>query len=179
MSARSRTRRCSRRRGAWAATTALSCVSLEPHTLDDVLATVELVAGLAGVEERGSEVVADLRQRLAAVELPIHRRRVAAIEWLDPLFAPGHWVPEQVARAGGIPVIGWAEEPSRELAWKALAETDPEVIVLGLCGFDLPAASASGARLNLRRSWPPRRPGRADSCGRSTARPTCRGPARG
>jgi iron complex transport system substrate-binding protein len=111
--------------------------SLEPHSLTDVLATIEIVARLAGVEERGNALVADLRRRLAAVELPHRSRRVAMIEWLDPLFAPGHWVPEQVERAGATPVIGWSGEPSRELAWSAVALADPEVVVLGLCGFDL------------------------------------------
>jgi len=112
-------------------------VSLEPHSLPDVLATIEIVAGLAGIEERGGQVVADLRRRLAAIEPPHRSSRVAMVEWLDPLFAPGHWVPEQVERAGGRPVIGWAGEPSRELAWTAVAEADPQVLVLGLCGFDL------------------------------------------
>lgn len=111
--------------------------SLEPHTLADVLATIQVVAGLAGVEERGAQVVADLRLRLASVERPHRSPGVAMIEWLDPLFAPGHWVPEQVERAGGRPVIGWAGEPSRELPWSAVEEADPEVVVLGLCGFDL------------------------------------------
>jgi iron complex transport system substrate-binding protein len=112
-------------------------VSLEPHSLSDVLATIEIVARLAGIEERGEALVADLRRRLAAIEPPHRSRRLAMIEWLDPLFAPGHWVPEQVQRAGGTPVIGWPEEPSRELPWSAVAEADPEVVVLGLCGFDL------------------------------------------
>jgi iron complex transport system substrate-binding protein len=112
-------------------------VSLEPHSLDDVLATIQVVARLAGVEERGRALVAELRHRMAAAEGPDRSPRVAMIEWLDPLFAPGHWVPEQVERAGGTAVIGWAGEPSRELAWIALADADPEVVVLGLCGFDL------------------------------------------
>ena len=112
-------------------------VSLEPHSLTDVLATIEIVAGLAGIEERGAEVVANLGRRLAAIVPPQRSPRVAMVEWLDPLFAPGHWVPEQVERAGGAPVIGWAGEPSREIAWSAVAEADPEVVVLGLCGFDL------------------------------------------
>jgi len=112
-------------------------VSLEPHSLDDVFATMEIVARLAGVEERGAGVVADLRRRVAGIERPHRSRRVAMVEWLDPLFAPGHWVPEQVERAGGASVIGWAGEPSREVAWSAVAEADPEVVVLGLCGFDL------------------------------------------
>ena len=112
-------------------------VSLEPHSLTDVLATIEIVAGLVGIEERGAEVVANLGRRLAAIVPPQRSPRVAMVEWLDPLFAPGHWVPEQVERAGGAPVIGWAGEPSREIAWSAVAEADPEVVVLGLCGFDL------------------------------------------
>jgi len=112
-------------------------VSLEPHSLSDVLATIEIVARLAGVRQRGAQVVASLRRRLAVVERPHRSRRVAMVEWLDPLFAPGHWVPEQVERAGGRSVIGWPGERSRELAWSAVAGTDPEVVVLGLCGFDL------------------------------------------
>ena len=114
-------------------------VSLEPRSLTDVLATVEIVARLAGVEVQGAQLVTDLRQRLATIERPHPAPRVAIIEWLDPLFAPGHWVPEQVELAGGTPVIGWAEEPSRELPWRDLTDSDPAVVVLGLCGFDLPA----------------------------------------
>jgi iron complex transport system substrate-binding protein len=113
-------------------------VSLEPHTLDDVFATIELVAALGGVEPRGRALVADLRRRMDAIQRPSTHRRVALVEWLDPLFAPGHWVPEQVELAGGRAVAGWAHEPSRELAWAAFAAADPEVVVLGLCGFDLP-----------------------------------------
>ena len=127
-------------------------VSLEPHSLHDVLATVEVVAGFAGVEERGAVLVAELRRRLEAVERPHRSRRVAMVEWLDPLFAPGHWVPEQVERAGGRPVIGWAGEPSRELTWSAIADADPQVVVLGLCGFDLPTSLREWA------SFSPRQP---------------------
>jgi iron complex transport system substrate-binding protein len=112
-------------------------VSLEPHSLADVLATIGLVAELAGVPERGERLVDELERRLSAVERG-PTRRVALVEWLDPLFAPGHWVPEQVERAGGASVIGQARERSRESTWEAMATADPEVIVLGLCGFDLP-----------------------------------------
>ena len=112
-------------------------VSLEPHSITDVFATIQLVADLAGVGYRGSELVASLEGRLEAVEKTSKTPRVALIEWLSPLFAPGHWVPEQVELAGGIPVIGEAGERSREASWDALAEADPDVIVLGLCGFDL------------------------------------------
>ena len=113
-------------------------VSLEPHTVADIAATIRLVARLAGVEDHGDGVVGELERRLKAVDRPERRSRVAVIEWLDPPFAPGHWVPEQVERAGGRSVFGRAGERSQEVAWQDLAAADPEVIVLGLCGFDLP-----------------------------------------
>jgi iron complex transport system substrate-binding protein len=112
-------------------------VSLEPHSLGDVLATIRLVAQLASVERRGGELAAGLAHRLEQVESPANRRRVALVEWLDPLFAPGHWVPEQVEMAGGVSVIGQMGERSRQASWEDLAGADPEVVVLGLCGFDL------------------------------------------
>lgn len=113
-------------------------VSLEPHSLADVFATIGLVGELAGVPERGSELVSALRRRMGRVPQPATRRRVALVEWLSPLFAPGHWVPQQIEAAGGISVIGEAAQRSRETSWDALTAADPEVVVLGLCGFDLP-----------------------------------------
>ena len=139
--------------------TAPMIVSLEPHSLADVLATIELVAELAGVPERGRELGNGLWQRLDAVSLQSEPRRVALVEWLSPLFAPGHWVPEQVERAGGVSIIGQAGERSRESTWKALAAADPEVLVLGLCGFDLPrsleewAAFEPPESLTRTRAW--------------------------
>jgi iron complex transport system substrate-binding protein len=112
-------------------------VSLEPHSIDEVFATIQLIADLAGVPERGTGLVASLDARLGAVLGPSVAPRVALIEWLSPLFAPGHWVPEQVELAGGLAVIGEAGERSREASWDSLAEAEPHVIVLGLCGFDL------------------------------------------
>jgi iron complex transport system substrate-binding protein len=113
-------------------------VSLEPHTIADIAATIRLVAGLAGVEQRGEVLLDEFERRLEAVDRPDRRPGVAVIEWLDPPFAPGHWVPEQVERAGGRSVFGGAGERSQEAAWQDLAAADPEVMVLGLCGFDLP-----------------------------------------
>lgn len=134
-------------------------VSLEPHSLTDVFASIGLVAELAGVPERGSKLVDRLSRRLNAIPQPTTRRRVALVEWLSPLFAPGHWVPEQVERAGGASVFGEAGERSRESSWDALAEADPEVVVLGLCGFDLPRtvqewrAFEAPAPLAATRAW--------------------------
>lgn len=124
-------------------------VSLEPHSMADVLATIGHVAQLAGVREAGQRLVGELERRLAAVERASEPRRVALVEWLDPLFAPGHWVPEQVELAGGLSVIGQAGERSREATWTALAETRPELVVLGLCGFDLPRSLGEWAAFEV------------------------------
>ena len=111
-------------------------VSLEPHSMADVLATIGHVALLAGVAERGSRLAAELDRRLAS-RPGAPRPRVALVEWLDPLFAPGHWVPEQVELAGGTSVFGEAGHRSVEATWEELAAAEPDVLVLGLCGFDL------------------------------------------
>jgi iron complex transport system substrate-binding protein len=133
-------------------------VSLEPHSVADVLATIGHVGRLAGVEDRGAALVAGLERRIAAAP-HASPRRVALVEWLDPLFAPGHWVPEQVELAGGESVIGTAGERSTETTWRALADARPEVVVLGLCGFDLArtldewAAFDPPAPLRLTPAW--------------------------
>jgi iron complex transport system substrate-binding protein len=131
--------------GAPAEPTEPLVVSLEPTGLDDVFATMELVARLAGVEADGERVVGQLRGRVAA--LPGReggrpgsdrgRPPVALFEWLDPVFTPGHWVPEQIEAAGGESVLGVAGERSREATWDDVAAAEPEVVILGLCGFDL------------------------------------------
>ena len=120
-------------------------VSLEPHSIGDVLATIGLVARMASVPEAGDALVADLRRRLAAVEPAPRPRRTALVEWLDPLFTPGHWVPEQVELAGGESVIGQPHQRSREATWESLAEARPDVLILGLCGFDLPRSLSEWA----------------------------------
>lgn len=117
-------------------------VSLEPHRLEDVFATIELVAALCDEHQRGMYLVGELRRRLAEAPSPPQAPRAALIEWLDPLFAPGHWVPDQLAAAGGRSVFGTAAEPSRESTWSSLAREKPDIIVLALCGFDLPRTIA-------------------------------------
>ena len=124
-------------------------VSLEPHSIADVLATIGHIARQAGVPEAGERLVAELGERLAAVERAAEPRRVALVEWLDPFFAPGHWVPEQLELAGGTSVIGRSRERSREATWETLAESHPEVVVLGLCGFDLSRSLAEWAAFDV------------------------------
>ncbi len=92
----------------------------------------------AGVEERARELRADLERRLEAVRTAVAgapRPRAVALEWLDPPFVGGHWIPEMIAIAGGEDVAGEAGEKSPEVGWEALAELDPDVVVAMPCGW--------------------------------------------
>ncbi|WFB10724.1 cobalamin-binding protein [Streptomyces sp. LX-29] len=113
-------------------------LSLEPHTLDEVLDCLVRVGGELGVAERAERRREALRERLTAVERATAGRprpRVAAIEWLDPLWPAGHWVPEQVRCAGGEPLLAQAGDHTRAVEWEAVRAARPEVIVLMPCGF--------------------------------------------
>jgi iron complex transport system substrate-binding protein len=113
-------------------------ISLEPRTLADVLGCLERVGEALGVPEVATRRVGELRGRLATVHGMIEGRprpRVAAIEWLDPLWPAGHWVPEQIRCAGGEPLLAEAGEHTKPMKWQALRESQPDVVVLMPCGF--------------------------------------------
>ena len=121
--------------------------------MEEVFGTIEQVGAAAGVPGRADEVVAGLRGRLARVADAVagaSRPRVLAIEWLDPPFAPGHWVPEMVEAAGGSNLLGEAGAHSREVPWEALEGLDPDVLVIMPCGYGL-EASAADADLHAER----------------------------
>lgn len=131
-------------------------VSLEPHSIDDILSHVSLVGSLTGAEERAAAVVAEARARLSALREAIGDRphpRVACIEWLDPIFAAGHWVPEQVDLAGGDEVLGPRGEPSPEVPWKAVLDARPEVIVLMPCGMPIARTLGELDTITSRDGW--------------------------
>lgn len=113
-------------------------LSLDPEGLEDVLADLERLARAAGAEGRGEDVAAVLRARIEAVAAAVAgapRPRVAALEWLDPPYAGGHWVPEMVALAGGADVLGRRRERSRTVEWDELAAARPEIVVSMPCGL--------------------------------------------
>ncbi|HEX6910025.1 MAG TPA: ABC transporter substrate-binding protein, partial [Longimicrobium sp.] len=131
-------------------------VSLDAHTLDGILHTMRQVADAAGHPARGEEAVARLRGRVDRVGEAVAGRprpRVLALEWLDPPFAPGHWVPEMVARAGGDNLVGEAGSHSREIPWSRAEGLDPDRLLLVPCGFAMDRArqDADEARAPLRR----------------------------
>ncbi len=115
-------------------------VSLEPNTLDEVLATITLVGEITGREEAALETVRELRGRLDRVRERVQglkRPRVYAMEWLDPPFSGGHWVPEMVEIAGGQEMLGKAGAKSERITIERVREAAPEIIVLMPCGFSL------------------------------------------
>ncbi len=119
-------------------------LSLDPYTLDEVLATVVTVGTAAGVRERALELVEALRARLARVAAQVagvRRPTVAIVEWVDPPFTAGHWVPDLVVAAGGEPVGARAGQRSVETTYRELAATSPEIVLVTPCGFHLDGAA--------------------------------------
>jgi iron complex transport system substrate-binding protein len=118
-------------------------LTLDPHTLDDVLATITVVGGRTGVPARAAELVEALRARLDAVAAAVAARprpRVAVVEWTDPPFTAGHWVPDLVTAAGGEPVGATSGARSVTTTWDAIDAGDPEVVLVAPCGYGLAAA---------------------------------------
>jgi iron complex transport system substrate-binding protein len=128
-------------------------VSLDPHRLDDVLATILTVGERADAEAEAERLAAALRRRLAAIADRVAGRRrpsAAVIEWTDPPFTAGHWVPDLVTAAGGRPVAASPGGRSEATSWDQIAAARPEVVVVAPCGFHLDAAAAQ-AELVARR----------------------------
>jgi len=129
-------------------------VSLDPSSLGEVLDGVLQVGKAAGVPERAEEVVAGLRERLARVQGMVEgleRPRVFALEWGDPPFCGGHWVPEMLQLAGSEPVLACPGAPSVRVTWAQIQAVAPQVVVFMPCGYDLRAAVEEARRILLAR----------------------------
>jgi iron complex transport system substrate-binding protein len=112
-------------------------LNLEPKSLDDILQNVAEVAAAMGHPERETKVCADLEQRVSDVVNRVgglSRPRVFVMEWADPIFNAGHWTPELVRLAGGLPVLAAEGEYSIRVPWVDLRSADPEVLVIACCG---------------------------------------------
>lgn len=120
-------------------------VSLDPYSLDDVLTTILTVGERTGAQRQAGHLVAALRERLAAIAgrvAGLPRPAVAVIEWVDPPFTAGHWVPDLVTAAGGLPVAACPGGPSAQTSWDRIAAARPELVVVAPCGFHLDGAAA-------------------------------------
>lgn len=124
---------------------AATVLTVDPHTLDDVLAAVAAVARAAGAADAGTALVAALQDRLAAVDHAVRDRprpRVLALEWVDPPFLPGHWVPAMVRGAGGEPLAGIDGGRSVATTWEQITDDTPDLVLVAPCGFGLDDAVA-------------------------------------
>jgi iron complex transport system substrate-binding protein len=133
-------------------------LTIDPHTLDEVFASIETLGGAVGRLDAARALVADQRTRLAAVTQQVagrRRPRVVLLEWTDPPFAPGHWIPEMITLAGGDPVLGTAGEKSRRVTWEDVHRAAPEVVVVAPCGYDREAAAEQARDLQASGLLPP------------------------
>jgi iron complex transport system substrate-binding protein len=114
-------------------------LSLDPHTLGEVLGDVRTLAEATGTRDAGVDLVQDAADRIDRVKLAVRREPpvpVAAIEWLDPVYVAGHWTPQLIEYAGGHDVLGLPGEHSDVRSWEDVAVARPEVIVVMPCGYD-------------------------------------------
>jgi iron complex transport system substrate-binding protein len=131
-------------------------VTLNPHSLVDVCADIRTVGEATGRAEQANALVAEFERDVARVERSVaglHRPRVLCLEWLDPPYVAGHWVPEMVERAGGIDVLGSVGKPSFRVDWETALAARPDVIVIMPCGYSLAAAQAEFCNLPLPQGW--------------------------
>jgi iron complex transport system substrate-binding protein len=129
-------------------------VSLDPSSLEEVLEGVLQVGKAAGVAQRAGEVVAGLCERLAGVQAAVEgleRPRVFALEWGDPPFNGGHWVPDMLQVAGAEAVLACPGAPSVRVTWEQIAAAAPQVVVFMPCGYGLQAAEDEARRTLLTR----------------------------
>ena len=123
-------------------------LALDPHSLEDVLRTIVDVGAHAGVPARAERLVASLRARLDAVAQAVSGRprpRVAVVEWVDPPFPAGHWVPDLVVAAGGDPVAAVPGGRSHPVTWDVFAAARADLVLVAPCGFHLDGAAEQAA----------------------------------
>jgi len=131
-------------------------VTLNPHSLADVCADIRAVGEATGRAARADAFVVRFEREVARVEQSVagrERLRVVCLEWLDPFYVAGHWVPEMVERAGGKDVLGHAGSPSFRVKWEAISAARPDVIVIMPCGYRLANAKAEFRNLTLPSGW--------------------------
>ena len=114
-------------------------ISLDPHTIGEVLGDARTLAQATGAREEAVDFIREAAERIDRIRLRVRdaeRPRVAALEWLDPPFAAGHWTPQLISLAGGEDVLGFPGEASEQRTWKEVTAGQPEIVVVMPCGFD-------------------------------------------
>ncbi len=139
----------------------LSCqptvVSLQPDGLNEVWKDMGLVADSLGIEAKGRELVENLSQQMNRIsgraQATAKRPRVACVEWLEPLMAAGNWMPELVKMAGGENLLGESSKHSSWMSWEELSQSDPDILVVLPCGFDMKRTREEMYWLTDRSEW--------------------------
>ncbi len=127
-------------------------LSLDPRTLGGVCDSVLALARRLDVEDRGLEIVEEMRGKIRAVERAVtgaERPLVFFAEWVEPPYCGGHWIPEMIELAGGTCLLGNVGEPSYRVSWRDVLEREPDLIVIAPCGFHTEEAAARAADLQL------------------------------
>jgi iron complex transport system substrate-binding protein len=125
-------------------------LTIDPHTLDEVLDSIVTLGRATGHIDEAAALVTAQRERLATVRTRVdgrQRPRVMLLEWTDPPFAPGHWVPEMIEAAGGISLLGKPGARSERVTWEAVHEARPDVVVVAPCGYDRAGSEAQARDL--------------------------------
>lgn len=129
-------------------------ISLDPHTFGETLGDIRTIAAATETRDRGVDLLRSIADRVDRVKLAVRgldRPRVAALEWLDPPFAAGHWVPQLVELAGGEDALSLAGEPSEETSWELIRAARPDLVVAMPCGYgaERSAVEARGVAAEL------------------------------
>ena len=132
-------------------------LSLNPLTLDDILMDVERIGAAIKRPAEAQALIVAMRSRLDFVRAQVAsanaRPTVACLEWLSPLYAAGHWVPQMVEWAGGVDRLGSAGAPSRQVTWEQLLAAEPDVLVLMPCGFSINRTLRELNQLTVHHGW--------------------------
>jgi iron complex transport system substrate-binding protein len=132
-------------------------LSLDPQYLGDVLEDIRRVGRVTGKEEVAEAITARMQSRIDAVvekaAEAVHKPRVLHLEWADPLMCGGHWVPEMVELAGGVNCFGDKETGSFQLNWPDIVASQPEVVILMPCGFEVKRALQDVPVLSEKEGW--------------------------
>ena len=132
--------------------TSAQVLSLDPHSLEQIAESILTVGRELGAGERAEELAASMRARIEAVRrtaLRLPTLRAFCLEWSDPPFAAGHWVPEMVEVAGGTNLLSEKEQPSKLVRWRDIRDAGPEVVIFMPCGYYLEDAEEEGRALYL------------------------------
>ena len=113
--------------------------TMDPHNVDEILMSIKDISKMIGKEKEGNELINSLLKRLQFVKSKMYEERpkVVAIEWVDPFFTSGHWIPEMIETAGGENLISVERMPSRKMKFKEIKSANPDIIVIMPCGFDV------------------------------------------